>query len=357
MIYIFLFISLAFLSCLDKVELPKDLRLLIFLTVSTVLILFLGLRGNIEPDYANYQHIYNASSSSYSPKLNIEYGYFLFNKFISSIGLPFQAVLFIMAVPSLAGKTYFFEKYSPNFSLSVLIYFSTLFFLFDFIAIRQAVALSIFLLCIPLIYERRFLLFLILMLLAAQIHISALLLIPGYFVFNLNLSNRVLLGTIIICAIINILRIKVPLIEILLNVIPVPLAAITKVTIYFAETTYAFVSLKQLLLGLAFVFMKMRSPQKNQMLDILVNIFVFGILFATLFNGLPQLSYRMKWYFFSADAILLVYLVDFIAKDDLKTTFSLYALLFILYGYSLFTFLHEIAGRGDYIFPYKLFIQ
>ena len=84
---------------------------------------------------------------------------------------------------------------------------------------------------------------------------------------------------------------------------------------------------------------------------------MFGILFVTFFNGLPQLSYRIKWYFFSADAILLVYLVDFIAKDDLKTTFSLYALLFILYGYSLFTFLQEIAGRGGHIFPYKLFIQ
>jgi hypothetical protein len=262
-----------------------------------------------------------------------------------------------MAVPSVAGKTFFFQKYSPNFSLSVLIYFSTLFFLFDFIAIRQAVVLSVFLLSIPLIYERRFLLFLILMLLASQIHISALLLIAGYFIFHLNLSNGVLLGTVISCSIINILRIKIPLIETLLNVIPIPLASAAKVTIYFAEKTYAFVSLKQILLGFAFVFMKFRYQQKNDMLNILVNIFVFGILFATLFNGLPQLSYRMKWYFFSVEAILVAYLVDFIAKDDLKTTFSLYLVLFILYGYSLFTFLYEIAGRGEYIFPYKLFFQ
>jgi hypothetical protein len=260
-----------------------------------------------------------------------------------------------MAFFSITTKTYFFQKYSPNFGLSLFIYFCTLFFLFDFIAIRQALALSIFLLSIPFIYERRFLPFFLLLLLASQIHISAILLLPGYFLFHLRFPNGFLLGTIILCGIINILKIKVPLIEFLLTLIPIPLASISKVAIYLTEETFAFVSVKQIFLGFAFVLLKMKNPQKNDMLNILVTIFVFGILFATLFNGLPQLSYRMKWYFFTGEVILVAYLVDFIAKDDFKTTFSLYALLYVIYGYSLFVFLNEIADRGNYIFPYKLF--
>lgn len=357
MIYLVLFLLLAFLSFLDKVEQPQDLRLLLFLVVNIVFILFIGLRGNIEPDYSNYLHIYKSSSGPYSPKQNIEYGYYLINKLFITIGLPFQAVLFFMAIPSVVAKTYFFQKYSPNFSLSLLIYFSTLFFLFDFIAIRQAVALSLFFLSIPFIIEKRFALFFILMLLASQIHISALLLIPCYFIFHPRLPNGLLFGVVVICGIINILRLEIPLVEVFLPLLPVPLASITKVTIYLAEQTYAFVSVKQVFLALAFVWIKMRSQEKNELLNVLVNIFVFGILFATLFNGIPQLSYRMKWYFFSVEAVLVVYLVDFIAKEDLKTTFSLYVLLVIIYGYSLFNFLFEIAGRGEYIFPYKMFFQ
>lgn len=357
MIYLILFLFLAFLSYLDKVEMPQDLRLLLFLSINSILILFLGLRGNIEPDYSNYLDVYRSSGTTYSTKMNIEYGYFLLNKIALSIGLQFQAIVFIMAVPSIAAKTYFFQKYSPNFSLSVLIYFSTLFFLFDFIAIRQAVALSIFLLSIPLIIERRFIPFFLLILLASQIHVSALLLIPGYFLFQLHFPNGILVGVIIVCGLINILRIEIPLIELLLNVVPVPLASVTKVAIYLTEKIYSFVSVKQVLLALAFVLMKSRSRQKDEILNALVNIFVFGILFATVFNGIPQLSYRMKWYFFSTEAVLVAFLIDFIAKGDLKTTFSLYVVLFILYGYSLFTFLYEVAGRGEYIFPYKFFFQ
>jgi hypothetical protein len=55
--------------------------------------------------------------------------------------------------------------------------------------------------------------------------------------------------------------------------------------------------------------------------------------------------------------MLMVYLVDWIAKGNLKLTLIAYFALFVLYGYTLWGFLNEVAGRGEYIFPYKFFFN
>ena len=357
MIYVLLFLVFALMSLFDQIQQPKDLRLLFFLFVSFVLIAFAGMRGNIEPDYINYLDIFNHSTAQYHPSINIEYGFFQFNKLIHLLGLPFQTVVIAIAIPAILGKTYFFYRYSPSFGLSILIYFCGIFFLLDFIAIRQGLALSIFLLSIPLIYQRHFFAYVMLMVLAAQIHISALLLIPCYFLFTLKIGAKTLFTLIAICGIINILQVKIPLMDAVLNELPLPLATLAKVKIYLTQNDYSFVSIKQVFLAFAFVWMKVKNPQQNNMLHTLINIFVFGVLFATLFNGLPQLSFRMKWYFFATEAILIAYLVSYIGNSDLKTRVALLALLIISYGYSLFAFLSEIASRGDYIYPYTLFFH
>lgn len=357
MVYYLIFIFLAALSIFNKVKLPKDLTLLIFLFVNIILILFAGLRGNIEPDYSNYHDIFNFSRLKYSIDSGVEYGYYLMNKVILTLGLSFQVVIFTMAVLSIGSKVLFFQKYSPNLGLSVLIYYSSMFFLFDFIAIRQALALSIFMFSIPFISKRKFLPFLILMLLASQVHISALLLIPGYFLFNRKFSEKVLFAILIVCSIINILKIEVPLIQLLFSVFPIPGASADKISIYLQENEYAFVSLKQMFLAFVFVYIKLKIKVKDEMFNTLLNIFIIGIVFATLFNGLPQLSYRLKWYFFFTEAILIVYVVDYFSKDRLGLTYCLYGLLFIVYGYSMFTLLGEIASRDSYIYPYKFFFS
>ena len=383
MAYIILFIYLTLISLVCKLKIPKELHILIFLVSSTVLILFAGLRGNIEPDYSNYLDIFQNSNTTAIGINNVEWGYLWINQMLFDLGLPFQFLVFTMAVLSIASKTYFFQRYSPNFGFSLLIYFSALFFLFDFIAIRQALALSVFMLSIPLIYQGRFWVFLILMLLASLIHISALLLIPCYFIFRFNFSKTTLFATVVICAIVNILKIRIPLVEMLLAIVPIPEFSALKLAVYLTQNDYAFVAIKQILLALLFISMKTESNKHNQMLNTLIVIFVFGILFATLFNGLPQLSYRSKWYFLSAEAILMVYFVDFVSRGErltvhdsaaagirsaelkspqpsptnLKITFCLYGLLILLYAYSLFNFLNEIAARGDYIFPYRFFFQ
>lgn len=356
MVYYILFVFLMILSILTQVRMSKELKLLIFILVNLILISFVGLRGDIEPDYENYLDIYNFSNSNPS-SLGIELGYYWINNAFRTLGIPFQGVVFFMATVSIGLKTLFFNKYSPNFGLSLLIYFTSLFFLFDFIAIRQGIALSIFMVSIPFIYQRKFLPFLLLMLIAAQIHVTALLLIPGYFLFNIKFSQKALLALVLLCSVINVFRITVPLVEMALTVVSVPGVSADKVAVYLAEKEYAFVSVKQILLGFIFIFLKFRYKPKDEMINLLVNLFVFGILLGTVLNGLPQLAYRMKWYFFWTESVLLVHVIDYLSKGSLKTTYLLYVVIFGVYGYSLYSLLAEVAGRGNYIFPYKIFLQ
>lgn len=355
MVYILLFTFFVLLSFLTQVKLPKEFNALVFILINIVLIAFVGLRGDIDPDYSNYLNIFTDTEYGYSNNRDIEFGYYIFNRLVLYMGWSFQVVIFTMAVLSIVGKTYFFARYSPNFGLSILIYFCTLFFLFDFIAIRQAVALSAFMISLPFIYQRRIWPFLAIMLLASQIHVSSVLLIPGYFLFHKNFSKFTLLGIIAVCAVLNIMKVVVPLVEYGLSLLPIPGGSAEKVAIYLAENEYAFVSVKQILLGCLFVLLKFKIKEKDELLNILVNLFVFGILFGTLFNGLPQLAYRMKWYFFWTESVLVVYLVNYISAQNLRLTYLLYALLIFIYGYSLFTFLNDVASRGAYIFPYQFF--
>ncbi|MGN7821875.1 EpsG family protein [Chitinophaga sp. 22536] len=357
MVYYLLFALLASFSIVGIAKLSKSLYFFIFCFTVLALTLLVGLRGAIDPDYPNYQNIFSWAGGAYSSDLNIEIGYFYLNKLLYILGAPFQAVIFVMALLSVIPKVVFFQKYSPNYLFSVLVYYSTIFFLLDFIAIRQAVTLSIFMCCLPYILERRFFPYFLWILLAAQIHISAYILIPGYFFFGRRYNKTLLYLIVGICTAINLLKYQVPLVQTLLGFLPIPEVTAAKVNVYSGQSEFAFVSAKQLLLAFAFIYIRDKSSFGKPMLNLTVNLFVLGVLFATLFNGLPELSYRFKWYFFWAESLLIVYLIHYLFSNKFYPICVCYLFLFLIYLYSMNNFISEVASRGDYFFPYKTFLQ
>ena len=78
-----------------------------------------------------------------------------------------------------------YRKYSPNYWLSVFFFIaSTDYLSWMFNGMRQFLAAVIVLLCVPLIAHRRYVLAVILVVLAAQIHLTALIFLPFIFVVN-----------------------------------------------------------------------------------------------------------------------------------------------------------------------------
>jgi len=361
MVYILIFLLLIILTVLSEVKTSNTLELIFVCVIGTTLLLLAGLRGNIEADYLNYKDIFQNSEYGYSVGLNIEPGYFYLNKLFQLLHLGFPALVFFVAMLSIIPKIYFFKKYAPNFGFSLLAYFAAIYFLFDFIQVRQAITMSVFMLCLPFIYEKKFWPYCLALLAAATIHISAILLIPGYFVFNRKYDVRWMYAIMVVCGIVSVLQYRVPIVEMLLKSFPVPGFTADKIAYYSASTEFAPLSLKQLVLGFCFIFIRDKvnedTDEKRKMFNVLVNLFVIGIFIATLLNGLAELSFRIKWYFFWTEVVLVAYLVKYVCYGRFTLVLIAYGLLILVYGYMLFSLLTELASRGDYIFPYRLFFE
>lgn len=357
MIYFLICIFLFGCIFLVDIKLDKQAGYVVFFVLSVLLILLVGLRGNIEPDYNNYLVIFQHSTNSGYKDFDPEPLYLFLNKTILFFGGSFPIVVFIMAIISIMPKLFFFKKYSPNFAVSFFVFFCGVLFLFDFIATRQAVAIGLFMFSLQYIQNRSWWKYFGIIVLASGFHISALILLPCYFILDKEYSNIKLYLILCLCAVLNLFQVNVGLLKNALELVSLPGATVAKLAIYSADSEFSFISIKQIILGFLFVFIKNRVNPKNDMLNIFVNIYVLGVFLGTMLNEIPQFSYRVKWYFFSLEAILVPYAIFYFSRNQSILKKLLYCFVFFIYVYSLFGFLDSLASRDNYVFPYKLFFE
>ena len=113
---------------------------------------------------------------------------YLFKSFVSHSDVAF---FFLVALIQLFCLVYIFRKYSRNYWLSMFLFVaSTDYILWMYNGIRQFIAVSLIFACIPLIFQRRYLLITIVVLFVSLIHSSALIFLPFVFVVNGRAWNR-----------------------------------------------------------------------------------------------------------------------------------------------------------------------
>jgi hypothetical protein len=169
--------------------------------ITVMFILVAGLRYETGVDWRVYTSMFedtppiNEISDPLGRVLifsSIDYGYCIFISVVKSIHGSIQAVFFII---SLIGSIFVYKSvkiYSDGRIMSMLLYFSLLFFILDMSGLRQGFALSIFFYSLQYVYKRKFWPYLVLLLLAGSFHWSAYLLIPLYFLISKRFSNLVL---------------------------------------------------------------------------------------------------------------------------------------------------------------------
>lgn len=118
---------------------------------------------------------------------------------------------YVMFVPTIFTLSFFvkykvFQRYSSNIFLSLVIYFYTVFIIYDMNGIRQGMALALSLYSIRFIVERDFKLFLLTSIIALGFHTSSVFFIPAYWLYDINqrLTNTktlLLIGIVVILAI------------------------------------------------------------------------------------------------------------------------------------------------------------
>ena len=120
---------------------------------------------------------------------NFEPGYIVYNKIISLFATNSYSIIIFSTFISLVSIYYFIYKYSKNVWLSVFI-FSTIGGIFQITTfLRQYLALSILLFCIPFIMKRKFIPFLILLLIAVTFHKTSVLFLLVYIMSNVNIGG------------------------------------------------------------------------------------------------------------------------------------------------------------------------
>jgi hypothetical protein len=358
MIYYAILILFFIFSVLDEYLIKiKDNRKGLFYFCVIIMVLFVGLRGNVEPDYLHYLNIYKNSSWTNIIRSNsvesVESGYQFLNILFKTFYIEFQGLLFFMAFFTIYLKFKFLKAYSPKYIISILLYYCSLFFLYEFIAIRQALAMSIFMISLPYVIERKFYKFLGLIILASLFHISVIIVIPFYFIGTKKINKKLITIVLIFCFIINILQVVLPLVNILSTVIPLS-GTQAKLEYYSKDNEFAITSIR--LLIFSFIFLLYKWYRDSERYNLFFNIFFIGILFSTIFNGIPQFAYRIKVYFLWTDIILWVLIIEDLFKKKSTPKVLCYGILIAIYVFTLIEFLDAISQRSDnYIYPFKFF--
>ncbi|MDY3304982.1 MAG: EpsG family protein [Clostridia bacterium] len=196
-VWIGLFIWIVIAKALVGV-LSTDKRKRTFLIlVGIALVLIMGCRyADIDSrgDLNNYARLYtkikDVEWKSVIGYNNMEPGYLIMNKFLSTV-LPWtQSIIFIEAFICVFSTFRFIYKNCRDVYLAVLLYLAQGPFIFQLTGFRQAIAMSICLFAVEYVKKRKLFRFLILVGLACTFHTTAVMFIPFYFVANFKLSFK-----------------------------------------------------------------------------------------------------------------------------------------------------------------------
>ena len=185
-IVLFLFVFTG-ISAFVEPGLNKDTRRKLYILVSVIIVIFVGLRdGSSLNDYGNYVRIYN----DLTRRSEVEFSYNVICSLAGSLG-GVSVMFFIYALLGTSTKLFAFYRLTDLKFLTLAIYVSNIMILHDMTQMRAGVASGIFLLALPYLCDRKVLKYLLLVALAFCFHYSSLLfLIPCLFWIKSLRDNR-----------------------------------------------------------------------------------------------------------------------------------------------------------------------
>lgn len=186
---------------LFKKENKKPL-FLFYILIMAIFILVAGLRDGIG-DTGMYRHLYSQIIEGTVGE-GYEEGFVFFLTMLSKISPDSQFMLFVTSFITQGLIIWFLRKYSSYFELELFMYIASGYFVTTMNGVRQAMAASILLIGTKFLIERRFIPYLVLVLLMSTIHSSALIMVPVYFIVNNDNWSKNFLQTIIIMALVSI---------------------------------------------------------------------------------------------------------------------------------------------------------
>lgn len=198
LLFCFLFLSGHFYK-----KYPSKKNYLIFLYVNGFLFLFVAsIRYAIGFDYFAYEKIFSSISklsfSEIFQTYHREFGFYILNKLISMAGGGYITFLFLCNTIITFSVFYCIYRYSTIPWMSIFLYLSLQFFAQSMNLLRQFLAASLFLFCIFPLIKRKPLLYVGIVLVASLFHITAIMMLPFYFILPSSISLRKILLYIVL---------------------------------------------------------------------------------------------------------------------------------------------------------------
>lgn len=193
--YIYILVILAIILLYNKINTKKinvyDIILLL------ILILVCGLRDGVGTDYGLYKFYYN----NIDQNSRFEIGFRFLIELANKVGISYNTFLILISAITITLFYIAIKKYSSKPAASIFFFVALGYYAYSFNIIRQMLAIAITLYGINYIKEKKFLKYLVLILVASLFHSTALIMIPVYFLLKLknNRNNNFIL--LFICAI------------------------------------------------------------------------------------------------------------------------------------------------------------
>lgn len=169
------------------------------------LICVAGFRYGVGTDFFTYKGLfeYYMNRPVHETIMTQEGFFWSIASFIGMFTTNVVIVYFVYAIIIIVCCVYFIRRYSIDFSLSIFLYIATLDYFSAFNGIRQWTAASIIYASFPLLVDRKFVKYFIIILIAYHFHNSAIFMIPiSIFACtkpNTRLNNLMLFGIVGIC--------------------------------------------------------------------------------------------------------------------------------------------------------------
>lgn len=304
--------------------------------------------------------IYNILEISTFSKYRFEIGYSLLNLISYKLGFSYEAFQGIIMSILIYRIFSFLKKQSENQYLSFIFLFMTVFFTYFFDPIiRQLIAITIFLNSIKYMEEKKTIKFFLYIILAAQFHKSAYILLPFYFIsyFNFN-YGKIIFVTFVLSLLlsnINILIEKIPF----FSVYSVYFSGNAKLVYILAtKRSIKFEIIKLIILSLKLYIIKNNYRSSNKYNYSIEISSIFFCIIVYLADKLPIIR-RFEAYFYIQYAIVLISCFKnfkFFSKYKIKIFNYTLVILYLSYltlNWYKFFFLDE---KVNYRFIYKNYI-
>lgn len=294
----------------------KYLSTMYLIVIGSILFLLAAFRDGIGYDYENYKRIFNLITIDKVPQgsSNVEWGYYLLNV----ISYSFTVVIFISALIAIPMKIKLICEYSEDGLLSLIMYFTSVFIMFDMGVIRQGIAIMFMLLSVKYIINRDLKKFLIVILCGSLFHITIVVTIPLYFLSYIEFDRKVIYGASFVALLFSMFKITTIIFRLLAML---PLGTISYKLNYYLNSNQSNLTMsliKRIIFLVLFVEFFKRKNIKDKKALVFLNGYFLSILVMGFFSSVDIIGGRGSMGLYFMQVFLFAIIIRRTERKPLK---------------------------------------